>query len=735
MAQDWTDISDDLGGWKDVSTETPKRPKSWRESLGLDVPLEQAASKPVMATASNIFGPSVDIAEGATSALGQAAVGGGDLIRRGLGMNRIVDAPDVKHLTYTPDTGWGKVGHFAGSAAQFAAPGGMVSKAVSKAPMLVRMGAEALSGAGMAGLQSGGDLGSMEAAAAIGAATPPAVKGVGYLAREYGPTLLKNAREQYARVLHASGRGNKIRSQDVTPEMMERGMTAWTLGGLKKQTEAGVEQAGENLNRQWEALPQENAVSIKPILAELDSQIAARQGIDQATGEVIPRSDEGSAAIRHLEGIKDTFRRLSTRSSRLQPQYETGLVYNPEHPMLNQKLLEAPPIPAGPVQGPEQIGFTPKISELLVGKPGEAPTITLRSALPKPEPKPRLKDLGFFEESRGWPEQPPTPPTPGPLEMKGLPKTRESIALSSEADIPPAPGRHLTPDMAETQSVLDLAETTRNVQQQGTIPEDYGRGFRPKFNNPELPPEGLSRNLGRLGYEVKTTKVEPGSITEASERGINRGSEPSAPSVRELEIKTTQTPKSTYLEHGELPSEREINVHSLRKQRQEYDSILKAAGRYEGRPIADISKLKAYETAADASRAGIAEHSPEIAAANKEYSFQKNADTLIGNTMLRKEGQAKPLSHKMARAAGAAAGFTTGGVHGAVAGQAALGAAEQARSSVWWNTFSSTQKARILKTLMNASPAEVNEVLQGLGVAGKVFSVNQPEGPAPLPPN
>jgi hypothetical protein len=52
--------------------------------------------------------------------------------------------------------------------------------------------------------------------------------------------------------------------------------------------------------------------------------------------------------------------------------------------------------------------------------------------------------------------------------------------------------------------------------------------------------------------------------------------------------------------------------------------------------------------AADAIREEFAKADPSLAALNKEFSFWKNAEKVVDETILRREGQARPLGRKIA---------------------------------------------------------------------------------------
>jgi len=100
-----------------------------------------------------------------------------------------------------------------------------------------------------------------------------------------------------------------------------------------------------------------------------------------------------------------------------------------------------------------------------------------------------------------------------------------------------------------------------------------------------------------------------------------------------------------------------------------------------------------HADAAAAIRVELGKQFSDIDALNKEYSFRKNADTLIAAIITRRTGQVKPLGQKLMGAAGTAAGYAAGGFGGAVLGREAMQAVEKAITSTAWNTVSAGMKS------------------------------------------
>ncbi|MEQ1726747.1 MAG: hypothetical protein ABL982_00085 [Vicinamibacterales bacterium] len=100
-----------------------------------------------MDTAGAVVG---DTLRGAKAGLVRTAVHGGDYIRRGLGMDRIIDEPDVQAAMTPPASTAGKVGFGVEQAAEFLAPGALADRAAIAvsarvAPRVGRVAARVLS--------------------------------------------------------------------------------------------------------------------------------------------------------------------------------------------------------------------------------------------------------------------------------------------------------------------------------------------------------------------------------------------------------------------------------------------------------------------------------------------------------------------------------------------------------------------------------------------------------------
>lgn len=159
---------------------------TWASKIGIDAPTDNR-----LAGFGRTVGTAVvDAAEGAASGLMNTAFHGGDVIRRGLGMERVIDTPEAQQAMTAPDSWAGATGRFIEQGAEFAAPLSKVSKLAAGLSWLPRMGVEGAVSAGVAGTQTGGDPGAMGVAAFMPAVGSALFKG--------GAAVVRGARDAAA---------------------------------------------------------------------------------------------------------------------------------------------------------------------------------------------------------------------------------------------------------------------------------------------------------------------------------------------------------------------------------------------------------------------------------------------------------------------------------------------------------------------------------------------------------
>lgn len=221
-------------------------------------------------------------------------------------------------------------------------------------------------------------------------------------------------------------------------------------------------------------------------------------------------------------------------------------------------------------------------------------------------------------------------------------------------------------------------------------------------------PTGTAVDLDTITSKLFKASDEALSIPTA------RGPVPMGP-VAEGGMKTANDLAATLkavAEQNPITGKLEVPVDRLRALRQFWDALAAKAGRYQGTALADQSAAETHGMAADAIREELGKQFPNIAKLNKEYSFWKNVNQVVSDTIMRRQGQAKPLGQKMMRAAGGAAGMASGGVHGMALGAAAGDALEQLTTSPAWRTIGAVWKNDLAQALASGQGAKVEWLIQ-----------------------
>jgi hypothetical protein len=243
-------------------------------------------------------------------------------------------------------------------------------------------------------------------------------------------------------------------------------------------------------------------------------------------------------------------------------------------------------------------------------------------------------------------------------------------------------------------------------------------------------PEGTAVDVGKVIRSIETRATEqhtvpaPGGARVPAGPEAIRGLENSralAETLREAAEKrpiTDAAGNTTYMEV--------IPANTLRRLRQYFDGVSTQAGRFEGRTLKDQSSASAHAAAADAIRAELAADFPDIAKLNKEFNFWRKVDTVVGDTIARREGQATPLGQKLAGAAGMAGGFAEGGLFGGVLGKMTMSMVEKAITSPAWKTVSAVTKNKLANAIARGNREQVGAILSPLVRAGQIGSAARP---------
>ena len=209
--------------------------------------------------------PVVDLAKGAASSMGSMVFRGGDLIRRGLGMERVIDRPEVQSAITAPDSVAGKIGRFAGDASVIGRGMGIASQASAGFPLVGRMAAQGGALATMAAAQGGDPI----SAGVVGAAIPAAGAALSHV-----PEWLKHsAVKKVSQALGAQKERFKAIAERRAPEIVSRGLAGSRPALLKTATEQARE-AGQVVD---DVLVRSGATRVptQPIMEALEQAKAA----------------------------------------------------------------------------------------------------------------------------------------------------------------------------------------------------------------------------------------------------------------------------------------------------------------------------------------------------------------------------------------------------------------------------------------------------------------------------
>lgn len=230
-------------------------------------------------------------------------------------------------------------------------------------------------------------------------------------------------------------------------------------------------------------------------------------------------------------------------------------------------------------------------------------------------------------------------------------------------------------------------------------------------------PAGTSTELAPVYDRLQSAIDNTHSVADSSGKMIPKGPEAARAigNIQQLQ-QTLMDVAETDPTTGKLT----IPVDKVRGLKQYFDDIAAKAGRYQGNDLADASTAEAHGIAADSIREELAKDHPDIDKLNKEYSFWKNVNGVVSDTIQRRQGQAPPLGARLAQGAG----FIKGGVVGAEA----MKALTEAVRSPAWGTVSAVMKDRLADSLARGGSLQANSAIYQIrrAVAAKALT-GQPQ--------
>lgn len=256
--------------------------QDWSDKLGLrNAPVTRAI---------------VDAAEGAASGLAASVYQGGDLIRRGLGMERIIQRPAVQEAMRTPDSFAGKTGRFMEQAAEFVVPAAMTAGMSLPARMAIGGAAGATAGA----VQSGGDPVATFLGGAGGAILPPSGQ-LASAARERVGVAAAGAKEggvggALASVVQsaAPAKPKAMMVQALKPRSVKTGFDA-ALDRALPEIKAVEREAGRSIGGIDDFL-----AATKAAKQRIQAQLDQMRGPQAAMGSTVDLSPVADAMVRSI---------------------------------------------------------------------------------------------------------------------------------------------------------------------------------------------------------------------------------------------------------------------------------------------------------------------------------------------------------------------------------------------------------------------------------------------------
>lgn len=204
---------------------------------------------------------------------------------------------------------------------------------------------------------------------------------------------------------------------------------------------------------------------------------------------------------------------------------------------------------------------------------------------------------------------------------------------------------------------------------------------------------GVIRSLGK--YKNSFTVVESGKRVVIDEIGYQN--------VQKLQ--------NTLKQFGD-----DVSFGTLRKTRQIMDQIVTKGGKAFGRTLEEGGKIDATREAGNAIRKLIAQRFPNVAKVNAEYTFWKNVDEVLEETIKRTKPHGAPIGEQIAEVAGATGGLVSGGIGKAIGGALAFKWIRKILTSTGFRTLSAVAKDRIADLIAQGKFGAVMEIVRRTGI-------------------
>jgi len=141
---------------------------------------------------------------------------------------------------------------------------------------------------------------------------PEAMRAVEPMRGPAADMLRESGQREYAQVLGATTKGNKLRSERVVPELIDRGVTSTTLKGMSEKANTAAAGAGQAITDAFDNLPTGSRVGLGPISAALEKGAMDAFTVENPqTGQRVPMSGEASRGLGHIAEINRSLEQIA----------------------------------------------------------------------------------------------------------------------------------------------------------------------------------------------------------------------------------------------------------------------------------------------------------------------------------------------------------------------------------------------------------------------------------------
>jgi len=164
-------------------------------------------------------------------------------------------------------------------------------------------------------------------------------------------------------------------------------------------------------------------------------------------------------------------------------------------------------------------------------------------------------------------------------------------------------------------------------------------------------------------------------------------------------------------------SKGKISFESLRSLKQIWAATVDKSKGFQ-KQLSDIDRIDIKKEAVTSMIRELAKESPDLAKLNAEYTLWKNAQDVLGTTLVRTTGQSIPLTQQIFRVVGATVGAGQG-IIGAIVGFELASKFSAFVNSTAWRTVSSATKQRLAEALVSGDKVNTRRIINTL-LAGQV---------------